>query len=371
MAIITISTHNGSRVSLAHNNRNPEMVAAENRKWELTHPGELRIDPNGEYEIWKSESLEEAYEKLFGQALEEWNQKQEARGTPDRKINNYLSEIRAKEKQSKNAKKPVYEIIYAVGSKEHPVEASTAKKILREMTEEFEKRNPHLYVICKAFHNDETGVMHVHVSYIPFATDCKRGMKVQNSLSTALQQQGIISTAYSDTAQMAWERKENDTLEEICNRYGYEVSHPQRGTKQEHLSIEEYKLQKEIEEKQMELEKIQALPVGKAVINKSRLEQLEQIEQQYYADKTVIENSKRSMIAAQDAIHVYEKAVQNLDADKENISKKINDAANQKVQLLHADAMKYIAEQGLSVSFKIWQQTVREAQRQQREQQYQ
>lgn len=367
MPTITISTHNGSRVCLDHNVRKPEMVQAENIKWSLSHPGELRIDPDGEYIVWHSESLEEAYKKLFDEAVNEWNHKQDLHGTPERKINNYLSELRAKSSQSKNAKKPVYEIIYALGSKEHPVEETAAKAILKEMSDGFEKRNPNLYPICKVLHNDEVGVMHVHVTYIPVAKECSRGLRTQNSLTTALKQQGISGDAFSRTAQMAWERSENDYMESLCRKYGYDVIHPQRGEKQEHLSVEEYKLRKEIEELKREISELKNLPGGKAIIKKGRLKQLEDIEAKYLKAKSAIEKSGKDSVAAQDAMKAYTKAMGKLNADKNDFDKKVNDRANVKAKMMNADAMNYITQAGLVENFKVWKMAYYEIQKQQRE----
>ena len=373
--LITISTHNGSTFSLGHNIRDPHMVEKENQKWQETHPGELRIDPNGEFEIWHYEKLTDVYEKLFGDALREWNQRQDTRGKPERKIDNYLSAIRSKEKQSKNAKHPAYEIIYQVGSLDNPVERTVGKAILEEIGKTFHKRNPHLYPVCIAYHADEMGsgnrageagklAGHVHVTYVPVATDCARGLRTQNALSSALKQQGIEGAAFRDTPQMAWERAENAELERICNTYGYNVDHPMRGGLQEHLTIEQYKLKKELEETQKVLEKAKTLPLGTTAVKTGRLRQLEDIEKKYLWEKPKIEQAKADIHAAKSAMMAYTESVRKFEQDKANYKKKVNEAANAKLKILKDRAVRFIRVKGLWNQFISWVQECMELEKQ-------
>ena len=62
---MTISTHNGSKVAREHNIRNPKVV----RK-------EQHIQQDGKFEIWKDEKPKDAYKRIFGQAVEDYNAKQ-------------------------------------------------------------------------------------------------------------------------------------------------------------------------------------------------------------------------------------------------------------------------------------------------------
>lgn len=350
---ITISTHNGSTVDLAHNRREKWRVDQENAKWAEKHPGELRIDLSKEHEILIDRgSLSQVYHELFDDAVEEFNQRQLAHGNKDRVIKNYLSEIKAEEGTRKSAKHPIYEMITTVGSKENPVEEEVAKAILKEHAEGFEKRNPNLYVVSQVWHADESGSWHIHISYIPVAYNLSRGMKTQNSLSKALAQQGINGDKYNHTAQMIWEKKENETLEAICKKYGFEVEHPQAGTKQEHLTVEEYKVQKSLEEKQEELETVKNLPLGTVVVKKGRLEQLEEIEKKYHEEMPVIEQSKRNLKAASETMVAYTKALKQFEEDKFRFDEKVNEVANRKVILLKDKAIEFIKEMGLWKKFE-------------------
>lgn len=350
---ITISTHNGSTVDLPHNRREKWRVDQENAKWAEKHPGELRIDLSKEHEILIDRgSLAQVYHDLFDDALEEFNQRQLAHGNADRVIKNYLSEIKAAEGSRKSAKHPIYEMITTVGSKENPVEEEVAKAILKEHAAGFEERNPNLIVVCQVLHADEVGAIHVHTSYIPVANNLSRGMKTQNSLSKALAQQGIVGDKYNHTAQMIWEKKENEALEAICKKYGFEVEHPQAGTKQEHLTVEEYKTQKELEEKQKELEVVKNLPIGTVVVKKGRLEQLEEIEKKYEEGKRVIEQSHRDLSAASETMQAYTKALKQFEKDRTKFDEQVNEAANRKVFLIKDRAIEFIREMGLWKKFE-------------------
>lgn len=352
---ITISTHNGSSVDLAHNLREKWRIDQENEKWATRHSGELRIDLSKEHEILVNRgTLAQVYHKLFDEALQEFNAKQIRSGKKERVIKNYLSEIRAKEGTSKAAKHPLYELITQIGSMDSPVPDEIAKQILKEHAAGFEERNPHLHVVCQALHADETGGIHIHTSYIPVATDQKRGMRVQNSLTAALKQQGIEGDKYSHTAQMIWEKKENEALEAVCKRYGFEVEHPQAGSKAEHLTVEEYRVQRQIDEKQAALAKVTELPAGMTVVKKARLEQLEQTEQDYRKEKPMIDQAKRELSAARETIAAAVRKQEALDKREGALDKEVNEAANKKIRLMKDKAFEFIKSLGLWEKFQTF-----------------
>lgn len=312
----------------------------------------MRIDlQNGRDEILKDGNLNEVYKEIFGEALREWNEKQKKAGKKDRVIKNYLSYLRGKQTQSKNAKKPVYEIIYGIGSQSQPVDDNLARKILLEHYEGFEKRNPSLHIVGAYLHiGSEKMGAHIHLDYIPVA-ECDRGMRVQNALTRALEQDGIVSTSKSQTAQMLWERKENEALEEICRRHGLEIVHPQRGSKVEHLTLEEYKLQKEVEERQKEIEEQKALPAGRTVVSKARLKQLEDIERTYEREKPLIHKAKRDIARAATMFETYEKKYDELVQMQFNEQMRVNELANKKIKEMKKNALAFIRANGLWEAF--------------------
>lgn len=223
----TISTHNGSKVARGHNIRDRKITNKEKH-----------IDPKGHYEIWKDETEKVAYKRLFGNALEEYNNKQNRN---DRKIEDYHKHI-----QKDSKKHTCYEIIIQVGNAENQPSMECCKSIYKQYFKGWKERNPNLELIGAYFHNDEDGGNHLHIDYIPFYHSKNRGLSVQNGLEKALNSQGFKSDNMSMTAQMKWEKRENEILERICNDYGLEIEHPKiEGRK--HLNTEEYKQQQKIQ----------------------------------------------------------------------------------------------------------------------------
>ena len=339
---ITISTHLGTTVSLAHNRRDKKFIEKENANWAARHHGEQRIDPDGYNEFWISRDLKESYDVLFSEAVEKFNAKQIAQRHPDRVIKDYLAHIQVSENKRKNSQHVLYEIIYTIGSMNHPVEEETARSILRQVAADFEKRNPNLYVVFSGMHASEKGATHVHISFIPVARTCVRGMETRNSLSLALEQQGIKGTSRSQTAQMLFEKQENQALEKLCNIYGYEVEHPTVGQHREHLSVEEYRLMKSIEEKQAELKELNTLPLNKKIVNSGRLEQLEKIEKKYDQYLSAFKQNERDGKAARIAIKYYTQMYKQLINDRQHFDEKVNEAANKKIDTLQDNAFLFI-----------------------------
>ena len=221
----TISTHNGSVSNRDHNIRNPKVVAKQNH-----------IDPNGHYEIWKDEKPREAYKRLFGEALNEYNAKQIR---DDRVIKDYYSHIKKDKK-----KHTEYEMI--IGVYDSNISEATKREILKQFVDEWNDRNPNLELIGAYYHADEEGGEHAHLCYIAHHSSNTRGLSTQTGLVKALGEQGFQKIG-SLTAQIQWEKRENQYLEKLCNQRGITVDHPQKeGVK--HLETEIYKLKMENEQ---------------------------------------------------------------------------------------------------------------------------
>ena len=71
-------------------------------------------------------------------------------------------------------------------------------------------------------HNDEA-TSHLHIDYIPVSYNNKRGMKIQNSLTGALKEQGFTGKGITDTAQMRWQNSERLAFESICLAMGVDA----------------------------------------------------------------------------------------------------------------------------------------------------
>ena len=227
---VTISTHNGSSVAREHNVRNKKVVSKEDH-----------IDQNGVHEIWHDEKVRNAYERLFGQAVDDYNAKQTR---ADRKIGNYYNEI------CKDAKKhPCYEMIigiYGTNENGEPLcSAEQGKTIMREFVDDWKHRNPNLEMIGAYYHADEQGEPHVHIDYIPVAHGYQKGMETQTGLVKALKEQGFEKQGKA-TAQIQWEARENAFLDHLCRLHGLEVEHPKKKDSK-HVETETYNAQKELE----------------------------------------------------------------------------------------------------------------------------
>ncbi len=239
----TISIHNqGSAAHRDHNIRNPKIVDKE-----------AHIEKNGIFEIWKDEKPQDAYKRLFDEAVRQYNEKLRESGHASRVQTNYYKSIKD------NAKKhAVYETITAIGNfKNHP-DTNVIKQILREFYETWSERNPNLELIGCYYHEDEgkngskladanNRYGHIHTDWIPIGRNLTRGMATQNSLEKALNQMGFFSESKTNTAQIKWEKRENEYLEQLCIKHGLEIEHPELEHKK-HMNMREFRQMKRIEE---------------------------------------------------------------------------------------------------------------------------
>lgn len=228
MAGRTISFPKGEG-SLTHNNREfiANNVCPERTGWNRTY---IR------------ESIADAYEKCFGEAVREYNAGQKRN---DRKISNYVKKI----ENSDNGENVFYENIVQLGTKYDTAvvdengnlteAAKEAVDLLDEYARTFQERNPNLYLFNCVLHLDEA-TPHLHIDYIPVANGYKKGMKTRNSISKALQQMGFQKgKGRYDNEVIDWEARERDYLMELCKERGIEVEI--KGDKRDNLTLPEYK----------------------------------------------------------------------------------------------------------------------------------
>jgi len=228
LAAKTISFPKG-RGHLTHNNRDfiCNNVVPERTAWNR---------------IYIQESLKDAYEKCFGQALRDYNSAQKRK---DRQKDDYLKEI----ENSGNKEKTFYENIVQIGKKtDTPVadengvlteDAKAAIAVLEQYAKTFQERNPNLYLFNCVMHLDEA-TPHLHIDYIPVAHGYKNGMKTRNSLTKAFQQMGFakaVSRKQNET--VAWQEREREYLTELCREQGIEIE--VLGVHRDNLSLPEYK----------------------------------------------------------------------------------------------------------------------------------
>lgn len=239
MSAYTISTQNGSQANRDHNNRNPKTVE-----------GDVHINPFGLFEIWLDENPRDAYKRLFGKDVREYNERQKR---ADRKIRDYYSAT----DRSRN-RHAVYEMIIQIGSRSSEPDRDTGKAIMLEFVRTWPERNPNLEMIGAYYHADEEGAPHVHIDYVPVAHGYKTGPSSQPGLVKALSEQGIPghSRRHSkrDSAQVRWVKRENQYFERLCSLRGLAIEHPcVDGVK--HLETSLYKKQQALKQAENELAK--------------------------------------------------------------------------------------------------------------------
>lgn len=186
--------------------------------------------------IFHKENIKKVYQELFGTALEEYNAKQKRK---DRIIKDYYDHIFHSKQE-----KPFYELIIQVGNKDdthcNSDEGKLAAQVLIDFEKDFRKRNPHIRVFNSVLHMDEH-TPHLHIDFVPFATNQKRGLSTRNALTKALEQQGFIAKGKFDTSSKLWIDSEKEKLSEIMQRCGIEWK--KLGTHNNHLSVLDFKKQ--------------------------------------------------------------------------------------------------------------------------------
>ncbi|MEY8534844.1 plasmid recombination protein [Blautia pseudococcoides] len=207
-------------------NHNSRKFKAENVDGERSH---FNID-------YCNENIKKVYHKLFDEALQRYNEKQTR---SDRRIDNYYEKIRNSKQE-----KLFHELILQIGDKENmgvgSENGNLARQVLDEYYQQFQKRNPNLYVFSAHLHMDEA-TPHLHIDFVPFTTGSKRGLDTRVSLKQALAKQGFKGGSRGDTEWSQWVQSEKEQLAAVMERHGIEWEH--KGTHEKHLSVLAYKKQ--------------------------------------------------------------------------------------------------------------------------------
>ena len=181
--------------------------------------------------------IREAYQEIFGEALEKYNENKK----PCRKITDYYDHIL----KSKNGEKPFYEDVVQWGSmkdfKDSPETREKAKEALLQYAKGFQARNPNLRLVGAYIHMDEASP-HLHLDYVPVAHGYKNGLQFRNSLDRAMKEMGFIpdNENRKNNATMLWKEHERSVFGDICRSMGLEVEE-EISTSRKSLSVEEYK----------------------------------------------------------------------------------------------------------------------------------
>ena len=179
------------------------------------------------------EDIKQVYHKLFDEARERYNAKQKRK---DRMIDNYYEKIRRGKQE-----KLFHEVIFQIGNKDDMnaknEDGLLAKRILTEFMDEFQARNPNLYVFSAHLHMDEE-TPHLHIDFVPYITGSKRGLDTRVSLKSALAAEGFTGGTRGATELNQWIASEKQELATVMERYGVEWL--QKGTHEKHLSVLEF-----------------------------------------------------------------------------------------------------------------------------------
>ena len=183
-----------------------------------------------------NEDIKQVYHKLFDEALERYNEKQKRK---DRVIDDYYEKIRQGKQE-----KLFHEVIFQIGNKDDmnakSEEGLLAKKILTEFMDEFQARNPNLYVFSAHLHMDEE-TPHLHIDFVPYITGSKRGLDTRVSLKSALAAEGFTGGTRGATEWNQWIAAEKRELAMVMERHG--VKWLQKDTHEKHLSVLDFEKQ--------------------------------------------------------------------------------------------------------------------------------
>ena len=187
------------------------------------------------------DDIGQVYHELFDKALTEYNAKQKRK---DRIIKDYHEHIRHSRQEQE-----YHEVIFQIGNQDDTSCGSdigkVATELIREFADGFQSRNPHLRVFNAVIHLDET-TPHIHIDFVPFATEQKRGLSTRVSLTKALEQQGFKGEGKFNTACKLWIDSEKEVLAQLMRNRNIEWE--QLGTHNEHLSVLDFKKQQRTRE---------------------------------------------------------------------------------------------------------------------------
>lgn len=189
------------------------------------------------------EDIKQVYHKLFDEARERYNAKQKRK---DRMIDDYYEKIRRGKQE-----KLFHEVIFQIGNEDDMnaknEDGLLAKRILTEFMDEFQARNPNLYVFSAHLHMDEE-TPHLHIDFVPYITGSKRGLDTRVSLKQALSSLGFKGGSRSETELNQWVQSEKQKLAMVMREN--EIEWDQKGTHEQHLSVLDYK--KKVREQEVE-----------------------------------------------------------------------------------------------------------------------
>ena len=212
--------------------RNVGVIAHNNRKFFAKNVDQKRSVDNITF---KEIDLREFYHQLFDDALKAYNEKKRS----NEKIYDYYEHI-------KNSKQErlFEEIIVqfgnmndsSIGSEDWNLKIRLCEEYMRD----FEKRNPNLKVFNAVLHLDEASP-HLHIDFVPIATNQTRGLSTRVSMKQALIEQGFIPQGRMENGKLLWRNNEDEYMTEILHRHNLERDN--KNIHRAHLTVDEFKAQ--------------------------------------------------------------------------------------------------------------------------------
>ena len=263
------------------------------------------------------EDIKQVYHKLFDEARERYNAKQKRK---DRMIDNYYEKIRRGKQE-----KLFHEVIFQIGNKDDMNAKSEdgllAKRILTEFMDEFQARNPNLYVFSAHLHMDEE-TPHLHIDFVPYITGSKRGLDTRVSLKSALAAEGFTGGTRGATELNQWIASEKQELATVMERYGVEWL--QKGTHEKHLSVLEFEKKErarevaELDSQKREISSV-VLQLGEAVsVKKQELQNVtiekelaEEAIQKANEERTIAQQEKEVLLAGNQNLRMENTRLEN------------------------------------------------------------
>lgn len=338
----TTSIHwNKGDIAKEHNEREEELCRNE------SHIDFYNDHGNSFHEVLVRTDLREAYQNIFGDALNTYNAKQK-RADRRQSIDSYMQSIvddtrgkrqtkkvngkRVVDEDARHGKQLSYEFTVKVGNTERERDVNGRVKynseghhirmqelprdlqntILREYVRTFQQNNPNLILINADLHADEgfynrKGVWeysanHLHCEIVPVATGFKTGLSIQNSMNKAMAQMGFNTPeCYQE-----WAKKEQERLEEITkakyieycqihpdfyrDKGDLEIIHPVADrTKEGGKSKECFALEQELDEAIHEAEAIKRMFSNGCKQNNKKKDELDARENDLQAQKKALQ----------------------------------------------------------------------------------
>lgn len=397
MRTTTTCHWNTGGTSLEHNTREEGLCR-----------NEKHIDLDNKYgysysHILVNKTIRQAYEEIFGEALEEYNAGQKRKDrqmTIDDYIKNVEDDSRGKKRtkkvngkkvrdnNAKEGKKVVYEFTVGVGNTKNDCAEELPRelqdKILQQYFDTFTTNNPAFKLVSVARHGDEGwidkdgnwnyGIIHDHYVIVPVGTGYEKGLSIQNSMNKALSSMGIKG---GDDVYDKWAKKQKKILEgitydlysEYCKNHpdfaqthgSLEIYHPVSDEGQMgDMTKEQYIRNQELDEKAERLEEAKQELVE--VFETKQDELNEQKSAQDALKKTLDEG----MNAVQDLLHEVQQYQEEVQQQQRDVQQQQRDVHQyqEEIQQYHQEINQYRDEvQALNVEMQIRnrEETVAEA----------